>query len=352
MQQTRTVVVADRRGGPEVLRVRTEPLPAPAAGQVQIDVARAGVAYGDLLLREGLVPGSTPPRSPGYDAVGVVSAVGDGVADFVIGDRVAVRTVGGTGGYSSSMNASAELAVPIPDAVGFEPAAALVVNYVTAWQMLTRSAVVPRGSTVLVHGASSGVGRALTEIAGVLGISAYGTASASRLEALAERGVPSFDRAGRWDRDVAGVVPGGVRAVFDGSGGATARRSLRLLAPGGTLVEYGVSGALRGGRRSLVGLLGAAISSPRPSALRLFSRGVTVAGYASAAFVPAHPTWFRDDLRHLLDLVAGGSLAPQVAHVLPLEDAVRAHVLQAAGVSGKILLRPGLTSDTAGRNAW
>lgn len=348
MQLSRTVVVAEKRGGPEVLRARRDSLPPPGSAELQIAVEYAGVAYGDLLLREGLVPGVVSPRAPGYDAVGVVTSVGRGASGFRTGDRVAVRMADGTGGYASALNASADLAVRVPDEVRSEVAAALVLNYVTAWQMLTRSAMVPRGSAVLVHGASSGVGRALTELAQHLGLVPFGTASARRIEALTVSGVPSFDRSGRWERKVAQTLPDGVRAVFDGVGGATAKRSLPLLAPGGTLVEYGVSGALRGGRRSMIGLVRAVLTSPRPSALQLFSRGLAVAGYSSAAFVPAHPTWFREDLGHLLRLAADGTITPSVAHIVPLEEAARAHALQAGGVDGKILLRP----DASRRTPW
>lgn len=335
----RTVVAAVRRGGPDTLQLRSEHLPPPQPTEVQVEVEVAGVAFGDLLLREGLVPGLPYPRIPGYDAVGRVTEIGRDVVGLRPGDRVAVRTESGTGGYASALNASADLTVPIPDAVSSDEAAAVILNYVTAWQMLTRVTSLVSGSRVLVHGASGGVGRALVELAQHLGLRVVGTSSSTRMSALAGR-VEAFDRDLRWERDVLRREPEGVQAVFDGMGGSTARRSLQLLAPGGALVEYGVSGVLRRGRRSALGLLGVATSAPRLSTLALFSRGISVAGYASSLFVPAHRQWFRDDLSALLDLLATGSIAPAVEGRIPLDEAARAHELLARGVGGKVLLEP------------
>ncbi|WNG51901.1 zinc-binding dehydrogenase [Archangium minus] len=334
------VVIASKRGGPETLAVRPRRFDEPRAGLVRVAVEAAGVAYGDLLLREGLVPGAAFPVIPGYDAVGVVEALGADVTGVSVGDRVAVRT-DGTGGYASHVEATPALMVPVPAALSGEVAVALVLNYTTAWQMLTRVAPVGAGGTVLVHGASGGVGGALAELARLRGLRVLGTASPSRLKRLEDRGVVPLDRSGDWAARARKLTPAGLDAVFDAEGGAVARRSLGLLGPGGHLVVYGASGSLRGGRRSLLGLVQMALTSPFLSALSLFIRGVGVSGYLSSSFVPARPAWFREDLTHLLELAARGEIAPAMGARLPLRDAPEAHRLLATGTAGKLVLLPG-----------
>jgi NADPH:quinone reductase-like Zn-dependent oxidoreductase len=330
-------VVAHKAGGPDVLSLRKQRFHPPAPNHVRIAVERAGVAYGDLLAREGMTPGLRFPLTPGYDAVGRIDAVGPGVSHLSIGQRVATRT-NGTDGYATHVFATPDLTVPVADDLDSSAVSALILNYVTAWQMLTRVAPTGESGTVLVHGAAGGVGGALAELARVRGLSVIGTASPSRLDTLRRRGIAAVARGDRWVEEADALAPGGVDAVFDGAGGRQGRESLKLLGPGGRLVIYGASGALRGGRRSLVGAATTALASARPSALALFRRGIGVIGYMSATFVPAHPAWFREDLSHLMQLVGEQRIAPTIAGTFPLEDARTAHEMLAEGASGKIVL--------------
>jgi NADPH2:quinone reductase len=126
--------------------------------------------------------------------------------------------------------------------------------------------------------------------------------------------------------------------VIDSVGGRVTRRSFGLLGAGGHLVVSGVSSGLKNGRRNLPGLAGAVLGAPRPLPLTLFRRGVGIHGYASSAFVPARPDWFRADLAALLDLAARGEITPRIAERLPLEQASRAQALITRGVDGKIVL--------------
>jgi NADPH:quinone reductase-like Zn-dependent oxidoreductase len=330
------VVVAARRGGPEVLTLRDVDLQPPSAGELQLRVTAAGVAFGDQLLREGLVPGSGPSPVPGYDVVGVVEQVGAGSA-FASGDRVAAFT-GGTGGYASRALVRSELATPVPADLPDDVAVATVLDHSTAWQMLTRVTAVGEGGTVLVHGATGAVGRALVELAHLRGLRVIGTASAQRLDRLAQTGATAIERAGDWTGQVRRAAPQGLDAVFDGVGGPVGRRSFGLLGAGGTLVQYGATGGLRAGRRNLVGLGTTALGGLRTSALGLFMGGVGVHGHVSTRFVPAHPAWFRDDLDELLRLAAAGTIRPRVAVRMPLEEAAEAHRLLGRGTDGKIVL--------------
>ena len=337
---TGRAVVVNRRGGPEHLRVIDKDFPDPALGSVRVAVQVAGVAYGDVLLREGLVPRTVYPVTPGYDAVGVVDAVGQGVTSLVVGQRVVVRTAG-HGGCATHVEVAADYAVAVVAELEAAAVAALPLNYLSAWQMLTRVAPTPAGGTVLVHGAAGGVGGALVELAQQRGLEVIGTASASRLPGLADRGVKAVDRSGDWVRAVRALAPSGVDTAFDGVGGPTSRRSFRLLAPGGHLVVYGITSGLAGGRRSPAALARTVAGTPRQSALGLFSKGLGIDGYLSATYVPAHPQRFRDDLTELVGLLQRGAIAPTIAARLPLNEVQQAHRLLADGVTGKIVLDVG-----------
>ncbi len=295
------------------------------------------MAYGDVLLREGLVPRTRFPVTPGYDAVGVVEAVGEGVTELARGQRVLLRTPG-SGGYATHVEVSQDFAIAVPvdlDAAGL---VALSLNYVSAWQMLTRVAPAAPGGTVLVHGAAGGVGGALVELARLRGLTVIGTASAARLEALAARGARAVDRRGDWVRAVRAAAPDGVDIVFDGVGGATGRRSFSLLGAGGHLVVYGITGGVQRGRRSPIALASTAAGTLRQSALSLLSKGLGIDGYLSASYVPAYPDRFRQDLTELVALLARQAISPSIAARLPLAQAAEAHRLLAGGVSGKIVL--------------
>ncbi|MCU1482925.1 MAG: Alcohol dehydrogenase zinc-binding domain protein [Subtercola sp.] len=332
------VVAIRRRGGPGVLQSAPRTFGAPGPGEIRIAAEFAGVAYGDLLLREGLGgPIAGGGVVPGYDSVGRIDAVGAGVIGYSIGQRVVART-DGRGGYGSHLLVSTESVTPVPENVDAADAVALVLNYVTAWQMLTRVAPVGAGGTVLVHGAAGGVGSALAELAVSRGLRVIGTASGTRVKQLSERGVEGIDRTGKWAGQVRRIAPDGIDAAFDGVGGAVGRRSLGLLGAGGKLVTYGASGALRGGRRSFSGIISAAAGGVRMSALATFTRGIGLDGYLSSTYVPAHLGWFRDDLTALLSLLSQKKLQPVIGARFQLSEVGAAHELLARGTSGKILL--------------
>ncbi|MBE5472683.1 MULTISPECIES: alcohol dehydrogenase catalytic domain-containing protein [Mycobacteriaceae] len=336
---TATRVVIRQHGGADTLVAQQIPLPCPAAGEVLIEVEAAGVAYADVLMRRGIYP-ETPrlPFTPGYDVVGRVLEVGSAVATLQPGDRVAALTV--TGGYSTHVLATTDLTVPVPEELAAAEVTALVLNYVTAYQLLNRVAQVTPGAAVLVYGAAGGVGTALLELAAIQGIRAIGIASGQRTEAISARQARAIDRCrGDVVAQVLQHEPAGVSATFDPVGGPHLRSSRRVTAPKGIVVSYGMSFAVDNGLGRLPALLRHAFAlaraktTPGPS-VRLY----VIAGRRGKA--TRRPDHFRADLSHLIGLLQRGDLAPEVT-ALPLTHAADAHrALEAGAVTGKLILTP------------
>lgn len=316
--------VAERPGGPEVLTLRRVPTPVPGRGQVAIAVEAAGVAAGDVMARQGILPGRFP-YTPGYDAVGHVVAVGDGVADLGVGQRVAAYT--GTGGNATMAIAGAALCVLVPEDLPAERLSALVLNYTTAWQLLHRATSIPAGGSVLVLGAAGGVGSALSELALAEGLTVYGTAAASRRHDLVSGVIPIAD---------ASEVPSQVDAVFDGVGGPSLTRSRRATKRSGTVVSFGVLGASADGSGKIRAIGGLLLRLVRART----TPGARVVSYAISNTTKKDPAAFRADLSHLVDLLREGALDPRVT-TMPLSDVAEAHRrLQAREVVGKLVLVP------------
>jgi NADPH2:quinone reductase len=254
-----------------------------------------------------------------------------------MGDTVAALTVHGS--YARHVIVQADDVVPVP--AGLDPAEAvsLVLNYLTAWQMMHRCAHVTAGDAVLVHGAAGGVGTALLQLGRLAGLRCYGTASAAKHGLVAELGgIPidyrTEDFLARVQRDGDGVL-----AVFDPIGGANWKRSYAALAPTGTLVCYGFYDALSGGRRSLFGAARALLGMPRYSPLQLLGDNKTIAPYLIAAWRDGRRSLYRQDLANLFTLLADRKLTPVVAERIPLAEAARAQdLLGNAKLAGKIVL--------------
>jgi NADPH:quinone reductase len=329
-------VVITRRGGPEALALVEDDLPDPGPGEVQVRVLASGVAFGDVMKRRGLVPGMPRhPYTPGYDLVGVVEKVGAGVDRPRVGERVAALV--GNGANAERANLSADLPVVVPPGPGDAEALCLVLNYVTAWQMLHRVAEVRAGQRLLVHGAAGGVGQALLQLARLAGAGAYGTASKAK-HGVVERlgGTPIDYRSEDFVARVLELSGGGVDAAFDAVGGRHLRRSWRAVRRGGTLVSYGISSGLSMGTREvLLTFLLLGLLELRPGGPRVRLYGITVSGCSTRETI-------RADLAALLALLAAGKLEPVVAARLPLSEARRGHdLVEHAGVAGKVVLVPG-----------
>jgi NADPH:quinone reductase-like Zn-dependent oxidoreductase len=343
MRQTRIVV--RRYGGPDELQVVEEERPEPNAGEVRLRVLAAGVSLPDLMMREGIHP-ETPrvPFTPGWDLVGVVDRLGDGVSGLEAGQRVAALPV--TGAYAEFVCLPQRELVPVPSGVDAADAVSLVLNYVTAYQMLHRSASVRPGQRVLVHGAAGGVGSALLQLGHLAHLQMYGTCSSRSAAVVSAMGCVPIDYEHQdFVNEIHRLTPEGVDVVFDGMGGRHLWRSREALRPGGRVMAYGLTASLRAGRAT----------SGRPGRRRRFRAiaifGLYIAGgwllpsrrrvipYSIQWLKRLRPAWFRQDLIALLDLLQQQKIRPLIAHRFALAEARNAHALLGkGGVSGKIVL--------------
>ena len=327
---------------PAGLEIRTRELTAPAKGQVVVRVEATGIAMSEQSMRRGRYPGQPAfPFVPGYDLVGTVAETGPGVDASLVGTRVAVMTK--TGGWTTHALVKAADLVVVPPELDPAEVETLVVNGVTAWQMLHRTARVAPGETVLVHGANGGVGTTLVQLAVHHGVTVIGTAHPRHHAALRELGVVPVDYD---DPDLAATVrtlaPQGVDAVFDHLGGASLDRSWGLLAPGGRLVAYAIATQVQG-TGSIWGPFLAAIA--KVVAWNLLPNGRKAAFYDLWSGHLRRPTRFRARTREavhaVLALLADGTLRPQVAATFPLEQAREAMTLaESRTVRGKVVLLP------------
>ncbi|HET8705052.1 MAG TPA: zinc-binding dehydrogenase, partial [Pseudomonadales bacterium] len=292
-----TAIEIQKPGGVEQIQVVQKSIPMPQADEVLIRVEATGVAFADVVMREGLYP-EVPAKAltPGYDVVGVIERVGAKVTDRQPGERVLALTR--TGGYAQFALAKAALLVPCPVDIPAAEAVALVLNYVTAYQMLVRIARVRAGDCVLVHGPTGGVGEALVQFGNLFGCKVYGTVSQRKLQQLANPPgfIPLHYQQQPFEKVLKEMEPDGVDAVFDAIGGHHLKRSYEALSQGGKVVTYGMSTAIENGRRNLLrALSGIARSLFVPVNLLADSKGVH--GYNIWNLANAKPEWFQQDLQ-------------------------------------------------------
>ncbi|MEV7594953.1 medium chain dehydrogenase/reductase family protein [Streptomyces sp. NPDC089922] len=327
---------------PEGLELHRRALPAPAAGQVVVAVEATGVSFAEQQMRRGRYYDQPPfPFVPGYDLVGTVQAVGEGVDTRLVGRRVAALTK--TGGWASHIALDAADAVEVPAGVGAVDAETAVVNGITAWQMLHRKARIRPGRTVLVHGANGGVGTVLVQLALAAGARVIGTASPRHHDALRALGVIPVDyRSGDVPARVRALAPEGVDAVFDHVGGEGVVGSWRLLKRGGTLVSYGTAATRDdegSGAWPVLKLLGRVwLWNWLPNGRSAYFYNVWAGrAYAKGRFRAR----LRADLTEVFTALQRGEITARVAAELPLVRAAEAMRLAESGtVAGKVVLVP------------
>jgi NADPH:quinone reductase-like Zn-dependent oxidoreductase len=334
-------VVIDRFGGPEVLRVVDEPDPRPGPGEVCVRVLAAGVSYTDSLIRAGTYLGvPKPPFTPGYEIVGIVEELGEGCSSLRRGDRVAALMV--WGGYAERVCVGERDAVTVADDLDPAEVVSLVFPYMTAYQLLHRTARARPGETVLFHGAAGRVGIALLELAPAAGVRVYGTASGEGCAEVERLGGIAID----YKREdflarVRELTGDGVDVALDGIGGPQVIRSYRSLGRGGRLVIFGHHHTLAHGRKSRRGWIEWYASTAAVGVAGFVSRRRSVLAYRIAKLRDRHPDWFRDDLLALTELLRAGSVRPVVAGRLPLAEARRAHeLMERSTPRGKLVLVP------------
>jgi NADPH:quinone reductase-like Zn-dependent oxidoreductase len=334
-----TVIRVRRFGEADELEVVDAPLPTARRGEVRIRVLASSVEYTDVTIRRHLYPWVRrhPPFVMGYDLVGEIDQIGDGVSGFAVGDRVADMTVIGADAAYVTLRASR--LTRVPSGVDAAEAAALILSWTTAYQLLHRSARVQRGQRVLVQGAAGAVGQALLVLGKMAGLELWGTARGEHGPLVRELGATPID----YEReDFTRVLPSGFDVVFDGIGEDGFRRSLAALKRGGLLSFYGYSAGVKArlSKRALWSWIAHLYLQ------RLSPGGKRVRGYSINVMRAQHPRWFKEDLARLLDMLEMRQIRPRVAERISFDQVAEAHRrLEAGGLDGKLVLCPDLPSQ-------
>jgi NADPH:quinone reductase-like Zn-dependent oxidoreductase len=340
MNEPRNRVVQVRQfGGPEGLELVDAPLPTADRGEVRVRVLASGLEYTDVLIRRHLYPqtmGRRPPFVLGYDVVGQIDQLGDGVRGFEIGDRVADMTVVGSNAAYRTLRA--DRLTRIPAGLDAAEVATLILSWTTAYQLLHRAARVQRGQCVLVHGAAGAVGQALLALGRLAGLELWGTARGGHAALIRELGATPID----YQReDFTRVLPDGFDVVFDGLAQDGYRRSFAALKRSGLLCAYGYSAGVQTQRRMLTMLMWIA----RLYLWRWSPGGKRALFYSINVMRARHPAWFREDLERLFGLLETNAIRPRVAERMSFDEVAEAHRrLEAGGLEGKLVLCPDLPS--------
>jgi len=326
-----------------VLSVRETPDPEPGPGEVRIRVRACGLNFAEVMARQGLYPDAPkPPCVLGYEAAGVVDALGPGTDGPAVGTPVVALTR--FGGHADVVCAPAAQVLPLPDGMDFETAAAIPVTYLTAYHMLFRVANLQPGAKVLVHMAAGGVGIAVLQLcATVPGVETFGTASAGKHGVLREEGCthPIDYRGTDYARRVRELTGGaGVDVVLDPLGGKDWATGLSLLRPVGHLVAYGFANIASGERRNPLRLVGQALRIPRFTPLGLMNGNRSVSG-VNIGHLWQEVELLRAELSAVLELWREGKVRPRIDSVHPFTAAGAAHArLTERRNVGKVILVP------------
>lgn len=311
MTQTVKAIRIERNGGPEVLQWASVELPAPQEKEVTIRQKAVGLNFIDIYFRNGLY--SNPlPHGLGFEASGIVEAVGSGVTHLKVGDRVAYGQ-SPLGAYAEARNVPADRVVRIPDGITFEQAAAMMLKGLTCWYLLRQTYRVHEGQTILFHAAAGGVGLYACQWARALGVKLIGTVSSPEKAALAKEN-------GAWEvidyshedvvQRVLELTNGQkVPVVYDGVGKDTWERSLDCLQPRGLMVSFGnASGPVTGVNLATLASKGS-LYVTRP---------------VLGAYVPTQET-MQTAADEMFELVLQGKIKPLIGQRFPLDQVAKAH---------------------------
>ena len=339
MEPRNRVVQVSRFGGSDGLEVVEAPLPSAGPGEVRVRVLASSLNYTEVLIRHHLYPQTMrlrPPFVMGYDVVGEIDQIGDGVRDFQIGDRVADMTVVGSNADYRTLRARD--VARVPPGVDAAEAATVILSWTTAYQLLHRAARVQQGQRVLVHGAAGAVGQALLVLGRLAGLELWGTARGEQATLVRELGATPID----YQReDFTHVLPGGFDVIVDGVGEDGYRRSYAALKRGGLLCAIGFSASVQAQR----GMLPILMEIARLYMWRMLPAGKRACFYSVNVMRARHPNWFKEDLERLFDLLATGAVRPRVAERISFDEVAEAHRrLEAGGLEGKLVLCPDLPS--------
>jgi len=332
---------------PDGLELASTTLREPAPGEALVRVDATGVSFAEQQMRRGKYYDQPPfPFVPGYDLVGTVLSVTSKQRKHLVGQRVAAITK--TGGWATHTLVDERALVAVPDALDSGEAETLVVNGLTAWQMLHRTAKVKDGATVVVFGANGGVGTILTQLALASGMRVIATASPKHHNALRDVGAEPLDYN---NPDLLGAVlalaTGGVDAVFDQVGGDGIRSSFRMLGRGGTLVSYGSASTKNAAGSSTLPVLALVA---RLALWNILPNGRSAHFYNLWAGVKRQETYYRrvrNDLAQVFILATSGEIRGHVAARFPLHQAADAlRLAESRTIVGKVIIEPTLSTPT------
>ncbi len=328
-------VVVNRKGPPEVLEIIENELRLPAAGEVRIKVLAAAVCRPDISVRsgdalyDGTPLGQKVPFVPGYAVIGDVDAVGEGVTETAVGDRVGVLTV--TGGYTEILYWRSDRLIPVPTTVDPAEAVTLILNYIVAYQTLHRSAKVKHGDKVLIIGASGGIGTALLQLGKLANLTMYGIASKDKHDILIEYGAAPIDyRSQDFVEVIRQAEPDGLDAVIDGMMRMnTINGGLSLLRRGGVQVSYGEPASLG----ALFRILGTFIVT------NLLPNGKSFKLYGTSSYFLFNKDPYLEDWATLFKLLEERKIEPVIMQKFPILEAAKANELLESGqVVGNVVL--------------
>lgn len=335
-------LIVSRAGAVDVLRVENVADLTPGQGEVVVAVKAAGLNFADVMARKGLYPDAPPfPTCLGYEFAGEVITVGDGVGSEWQGRRV--FGLSRFGAQAEQVRVPVAQLFDIPAGLSFEQAAAIPVNYLTAWQLLVVMGSLQPEETVLIHNVGGGVGLAALDIASHIGARTLGTASPGKHDFLKARGLHhGIDyRHGRWEDAVARLTDGkGVELIIDPIGGSHLKRSYKALRATGRVGTFGISSATESGLFGQLKLLKMALGMPffHPVPLMNDNRG---AFGINMGHLWEETGKIRIWMQKLIDGVAAGWVRPHVDQVFPFAEAAAAHrYLEERKNIGKVILVP------------
>ncbi|MDH5654718.1 MAG: zinc-binding dehydrogenase [Spirochaetia bacterium] len=320
-------------GGPEVLSIIDAEPVKPGKNEVQIDVHYAGVAFADIIMRRGEYLGTPKiPFAPGWDIFGEIIQTGEGVSEYKAGDKVCALTR--FGGYSENVCVNRDRVFKVSDSINPAEAAALPLNYITAYQLLTDYAKLNENSRVLLFSAAGGVGTAVLQIASAMNLKVFGVCSSEKTEVVKQfGGIPIDYKSPSYQEDLQKHSPEGYDLVLDPIGGEHLDFSINLVKKGGILAGYGFFSAFKGDE--MTGKVGDTIKQFLKLKFLQFNKKVR--------FYSINPKNYKKNkatMAIILDLYEKGSIKPLIGAEFNLEDVQKAHERLSSGKnSGKIVLR-------------
>ena len=334
-------VYITKPGGPQTVRIRETSKPERHQGEALVRVKAAGLNYAEIVVRRGLYPDAPKcPFIPGYELSGIIEEVGSD-SDLRAGDRVMGANLFGCQAEYATLPVNQLFR--IPDNLSFQQAAAIPVNYLTAYYAVFQFGNLEQGDKVLIHSCAGGVGTAAVQLAQTKKAEVFGTTSRpEKVEYLRQIGVqhPINYKAEDFVETVQKVAgKKGIDLVLDPVGGPVFRKSFRLLRPGGRIVCYGVADLTAGGKRNFPRLLWKFLTLPRPSTLELMQHNRGIFGLALNRLLD-NPERLKSIIEKLLGFFEAGSIKPNIYRTYDFRQVSEAHAeLESGKTMGKIILK-------------